>query len=154
MQKGFHGSRGTDHGAPFAPAQGKPVTPHYTTSTDTECTPVAPSGHSTEREDVCNLPLASVARTRISCFPRAGFTQTYRQNAQTCDGMGLLKIWQELQVSPPSVEISTLATPTSLVMAQPVMTKFSPEICSLFRGSSMTDFYCRSPVFDHPIHSQ
>src|SRR6267378_3404620 len=90
----------------------------------------------------------------MSCFPRAGFTQTYRQNAQTCDGMGLLKIWQAFQVSPPSVEISTLATPTSFPMAQPVTTKFSPEICSLFRGSSMTDCNCRSPVFDHPIHSQ
>jgi hypothetical protein len=41
------------------------VTGHkfHTTSTETACSPVAPSGHSPEREDVCSFPLESVART-------------------------------------------------------------------------------------------
>ena len=58
-----------------------------------------------------------MARTWISCLPRGGFAQTYRQNAHTWDGMGLLKISQGLHVPPPSVEISTFAMPALFATA-------------------------------------
>ena len=75
---------------------------------------MAPSGHSPEADERCNLPLPSVARTSMVCFPFGGLTQTYFQKAHICVGMGLLKICASVQVSPPSVEISTLRTPASI----------------------------------------